>query len=111
IRVVTEMLRNRRKNSTFDGLVYRDQLEQGPDGLVRSVVVERVEPGSPGATAGLARGDVLTQVNGVRIDCAYDVERALLDRSAGDKVGVMLRRQSAEQRTDLVLAAPDAARP
>ncbi len=111
VAVVADLLKSRRRHSTFDGMTYRDVVQPGSDGLVRSVMVERVEAGSPADVAGLARGDVLVQLGGVRIDCGYDVERALLDRAAGDKVVVLARRHNAEQRSELVLAGRDAGRP
>ena len=66
VRSVSDMLKARRKTSAYDGLVCRDVLNQGPDGLVRKVVVDRVEPGSPAELAGLQIGDVLTSVGGVK---------------------------------------------
>ncbi|MBV8356158.1 MAG: trypsin-like peptidase domain-containing protein, partial [Candidatus Eremiobacteraeota bacterium] len=56
IRVVGDMLRSRRRQSNYDGVVLRDRIDQTPDGATRTVVVDRVEPGSPAATAGLRKG-------------------------------------------------------
>jgi serine protease Do len=111
IRVVADMLRARRRQSAYDGLVCRDRLDQGPDGLVRSVVVERVEENSPAAGAGLRRGDVLVRLGEVAVACTYDVERALLDRQQGDHVAVGVRRQGGEQKAELVLQPAGRARP
>jgi serine protease Do len=105
IRVVADMLRARRRQSAYDGLVCRDRLDQGTDGLVRTVVVERVEPNSPAAGAGLRRGDVLVRVGEVGVACSYDVERALLDRQQGEHVPVVVRRPAGEQKADVVLQA------
>jgi serine protease Do len=103
------MLRARRRSSMTDGLVCRDRLEQVGDSLARSVRVERVDAGSAAGQAGLQAGDVLVQIGDVPILCSYDVERALLDNRAGDRVRIVVRRQNAEQRLDLTLAAPDRA--
>jgi serine protease Do len=111
IRVVADMLRARRRQGPYDGLLCRDRLEETPDGPARSVVVERVEQGSPAAAAGLKRGDVVTQVGEVRVACSYDVERALLDRRQGERVPVVVRRPAGEQKADLVLQASARARP
>jgi serine protease Do len=48
-------------------------------------------------------GDTLLQVADTRVACALDLERALLDRSPGDKVLVLLRRKGAEKKLELVL--------
>src|SRR5262249_48167707 len=76
IRAVWAMLRTRRLQSTYDGLVCRDRLESSPDGPVRDVVVERLEAGSPAAKAGLQRGDVVLRAGEVKVACSFDVERA-----------------------------------
>jgi serine protease Do len=111
IRVVGEMLRARRRQSTYDGVVCRDRIDQTADGAVRSVVVERVDSGSPAATAGLQKGDVLLQAGDVRVACSFDFDRALLDRRQGEHVPIVVHRQSADQRLDLVLQSSARGRP
>jgi serine protease Do len=111
IRVVGEMLRARRRQAGYDGLVCRDRLEQGSDGLVRKVLVERAESDSPAAAAGLRQGDVLVRVGEVQIACSYDVERALLDRQPGERVPLVVRRQGGEQKAELVLQPATRNRP
>jgi serine protease Do len=124
LRVVADLLSIRKRNGTWHGLVCRDRLDAAEAGkiqvssaagdggaaaksdvpaLKRELVVERAEPGSPAAKAGLASGDVLVQVGDTAVACGMDLERALLDRSAGERVPVVVRRQGAEQRVELVL--------
>jgi serine protease Do len=111
IRVVTEMFKARRRQLTYDGLVYRDILQATPDGPGRTVVLDRTDANSPGANAGLRPGDLLLEVGNVRVACSFDVERGLLDRAAGDHLPVVIRRDGKEHRLDLVLQAADRARP
>ncbi len=103
VRVVADMLRARRRQGAYDGLACRDRLEPSADGPVRDVVVEHVDANSPASAAGLRRGDVVVRVGDVRVACSYDVERALLDRQAGEHVPVVVRRAAAEQKSELVL--------
>jgi serine protease Do len=111
IRTVSEMLRSRRLQKASDGLVCRDRLESRDDGLARSVVVERVESNSPAAAAGLRQGDVLVKVADQVMACSYDVDRALLDRQAGEQVPVLVRRQGKDLPVSLVLQASEQSRP
>jgi serine protease Do len=111
IRVVNEMFRARRRQVSYDGLVCRDQVDDTTDGPVRTVLVDRAEPNSPAAAAGLHRGDLLEEVGNVHIVCSFDVERALMDRPAGQHVPMLVRRDGKEQRVDLVLQTPDRERP
>jgi serine protease Do len=121
IRVAADMLSVRKRNGTWHGLVCRDVVkttdagdsgsqtsasrsqEGEPSPLVRTLLVERAEPGSPAVRAGVQVGDVLTQVGDLSVCCGLDLERALLDRAAGDKVPVVLNRKGKEQRVELVL--------
>lgn len=105
VRSVTEMLKNKRRGQTFDGLSCRDRLDQTSDGLVRCVVVDRID--GPAAMAGLKPGDVLLQIGDIKVGCTYDIERGLLDRRNGDSIPVVVRRNDQEQRLDLVLAGAD----
>lgn len=110
IRVAADMISIRKRKGTLHGLVCRDLVEPLPgttpsqgEGTVRSLVVERVEPGGPAARAGLQARDVLLQVGDLPIRCSLDLERALLDANANDHVPVKVRRQGGDQQVDLVL--------
>jgi serine protease Do len=111
IRVAADMMRQRRKNSSYDGLLYHDRLEPGEDGLVRHVVVDYAELGSPAAQAGVKKGDVLVQIGEVRVQCSFDVEFGLLNRQAGDAVPLVVRRGDKEKRIEVALSTPNRNRP
>ena len=72
-------------------------------------MVDRAEAGSPAAAAGLQHGDVVVKVNGQAVLCGLDLERALLEGRAGDKVPLVVRRKDAEQKLELVLSSADKA--
>jgi serine protease Do len=105
VRSVAEMLKSRRRGQTSDGLLCRDRLDNTVDGPVRVVVVERTD--GPAAMAGVKAGDVVLQVDDVKVTCSYDVERGFLDHKSGDRVQVVVRRHDQEQKLDLVLAGSD----
>ncbi len=126
LRVAADMLSVRKRNGTWHGLVARDdvlladedaaplkRVKDGGDAKVvgpqRRLIVERAEAGSPAATAGLQRGDVVLTVNGQAVACGLDLERALLEGHAGDKVPVSVRRSDGEHKVELVLASADRA--
>jgi serine protease Do len=92
-------------------MVCRDRLDPTPDGPVRSVVLDRVEAGSPAADAGLRKGDAVLRVGDVKVHCSYDVERAFLDRQAGEQVSVAVRRLEKEEMALLTLQSSERARP
>jgi serine protease Do len=71
--------------------------------LKRTLVVDRIETGSPAARAGLQPEDVVVKVADLRVTSSLDLERALLDHAAGDHIAVVVRRSGSEQRLDLVL--------
>ena len=89
-----ELIGPRRRAGLRHGLLVRDNAvrEATEKGLVRSVTVETVEPGSPAAEAGVQAGDVLEQVDDVPVRTSIDVERGFLDRAAGAKVPVKVTR-------------------
>jgi serine protease Do len=111
IRVVGDMFRARRRQVSYDGLVCRDRLDDSPDGPMRTVIVDRTEPNSPAAAAGLRNGDVVEDVGNLHVACSFDVERALLDRAPGQHVPLVVRRDGKEQQADLVLQGPERGRP
>lgn len=56
------------------------------------VLVQRVEPGTPAAKAGLRVGDVITRVGGEPVESPSDVSRALADKKNGELVPVSVVR-------------------
>jgi serine protease Do len=137
MQVAADMLSTRRRNGTWHGLVcrdcvgdleserlaFRDESEKGKEPsqfppplagsspLARWLVVERTEPASPAAGAGLKTGDVVLQVGGIRVSSGLDLERAMLDRNVGDGVPILIRRKGAEQRVQVVLQSAERATP
>jgi serine protease Do len=115
MRVAADMMSIRKRNGTWHGLAVRDQLEggsaDGEAGPRRSLVVDRVEAGGPGERAGIQRGDVVVRAGDLAVTCGLELERALLDRPAGDRVPVVVRRGGQEQKLELVLQAADRAGP
>ena len=73
------------------------------DSPQRFAIVEKLEEGSPAARSGLQPGDVLVRAGGVPVSSGLDLERALLDHTAGEKVVLVVRRGSGEQKVELVL--------
>jgi serine protease Do len=109
IRVAAKMIasQSRRGGAPSHGLGVRDEVRGSQDGReapLRQVVVDRVESNGPGEKAGLHDGDVLMRVGETPIGCTLDVERALLDRSPGEHLRVVVHRANGEQQVDLVLA-------
>jgi serine protease Do len=128
VRTVGDMLRRQRGNFRH-GLVCRDQLDPVPEEADRgnpisalfalpvahatasptprrSLLVERVEPGSSAAKAGLRPGDVVVGAGEFPVTCSLDWERALLDQMPGKPVSVVVRRGAEEQRVALALQPP-----
>lgn len=107
IRVAGEMLSIRRRQGLTHGLKLSDVVEPNSSPAKRSVSVERVESGPSSQGAGFQRGDLIVRVADQRVATSLDVERALLDRPAGEKVAVTVVRGGQEASVDLVLQSAD----
>ncbi len=110
MRVASAMLAGRGRvggaTSVSHGLELRDEVRPArTEAPRRFVVVERLDEGSPAEHAGVLPGDVLEQAGGVPVASGLDVERALLDRTPGEKVTILVRRGPEEKKIDLVLDA------
>jgi S1-C subfamily serine protease len=58
----------------------------------RGALVTQVEPGSPAEKAGLAAGDVITEIDGARIDGSSDLRNAVGLVRAGESVAMSVLR-------------------
>ncbi len=105
-----DLISVRRKLGVRHGLTLHDQVTREVTESVskRSVSVEQVEANSPAATAGFKVGDVLEQVDDVTVLTSIDFERGLIDRPAGQKIPVKVKR--AGVATDLEISLQAAAK-
>ena len=64
--------------------------------IPKGVYIKEVKMDSPAMNAGLQSGDVITELNGVSISDESSYERQLLQVKPGDKVRIIIKRQSTE---------------
>jgi serine protease Do len=103
LQVAAKLLNVQRLRGKRHGLVTR---ATDPDGPLR---VAKVEAASPAETAGLKPGDEILRIGTLATSRPLDLERALLDRNAGEPVSVEVRRGSDTLVLDLALAKQPAA--
>ena len=99
IRVSGEMLAGRRRRLN-SGMTLRDELmlPRQESQSLRRVVVERVEPESIAAKAGLKAGDILTKADDSWLGSTLDWERCLIERKPGEPLDLCFAR-SGQQLT------------
>lgn len=95
----------RRRSGLRHGLVLRDAAtrEATESAAVRAVLVESVEPNSPAAAAGFKPGDVIERTDDIATVTSIDFERGLIEKPAGAKVPVKVRRSGTAADLELVL--------
>jgi serine protease Do len=77
-------------------------------GNIAGVMVQRVVPESPAAKAGLVAGDLITQVNGQRVESPVELKLKVEAVPAGKKAVLGVLRGGKEQRLDVTIDfAPD----
>jgi membrane-associated protease RseP (regulator of RpoE activity) len=76
---------------------------RGKDADDGGVVVTKVEPGSPGVSAGLKEGDVITKIGRHRVRSKADLKTALKGKFAGDTLKLTVERSGMTIKVDLVL--------
>ena len=100
-------LLSRRRTGVRHGFVVKDTVvRDGIEGHAkRALVVEAVEASSPAADAGAKPGDVIEQIDEVKVFTSIDLERSLLDRPAAIKIPVKVARDKGIRELELVLQA------
>ncbi|MFO0881675.1 MAG: trypsin-like peptidase domain-containing protein [Gemmataceae bacterium] len=88
-----------RQNVAPVGLTIRDVV--GEAAVNRRVVVDQAD--GVANRAGLRKGDVVMKVGDVPVHSILDVERGLLEREAGARVDVVVRREGRDQTVGLTL--------
>jgi len=94
LQAAADMFASLRTPDTRLGITLRDCVDVSDPHrpAQRWVVVERVEPDSPAARAGIQPGDVVLELSGWPIAHTLDWERALLEVQPGDSLQLRYRR-------------------
>ena len=71
------------------------------------VLVISVEPGSPAEKAGIARGDIIMDVNGAAVNTQADTREAVASHKTGDTLTLKVRHGDAEKTVSVSLDARD----
>jgi serine protease Do len=80
-------------------------------GVRSGVLVSSVEEDSPAGRAGMRAGDVITSVDGRRVDTVSDVAREVRNASAGAILEVRVVREKQERQIEITLPRGAEARP
>ncbi len=102
-----DLLSGRRRSGVRHGLIVQDHVTRDAveSPARRVVVVDSVEAGSPAATAGVKPGDVIEQADDVVVATSIDLERGLLEKTAGAKIPLKVSRDHSSKELELVLAS------
>ena len=76
--------------------------------LPAGVWVSEVQDGSNAQRAGIQKGDIIMQFNGVRVESTEDLQTALYNCKAGDSVQVVLYRYSSGQQITVTVILEEA---
>jgi len=74
-------------------------------GVRKGVIVGRVEPKSPAATAGLVRGDLILKVDGHEVTSPDDFESRVESRSSGESISLTVSGDKDGVEREVVLTA------
>jgi S1-C subfamily serine protease len=69
------------------------------------VLVVSVQSGSPAEKAGIARGDIILDVNGTAVNTQADMRQAVASHKAGDTITLKVRHGDAEKTLTVALGA------
>ena len=67
------------------------------------VLISEVTPNGPADDAGLRRGDVITEIDGKRVDSAHKLQREILGKRVRGRVGLLVLRDGKERMRYAVL--------
>jgi len=106
-KVATELIKYGRRRQVWTGISAQELTRQVALALgynrTNGVVIVGISRNSPGASADLKRGDVITRIGTHEIQSSADLEVAFVDYFVGDKVDIEFVRGGKEYNTMLVL--------
>ena len=106
IRVAADLISLRRRTGIGHGIVTRDSVDTTHNPVLRTCTIDRIELGSPAEKIGLKAGDRLVRVGNIDVGCVLDLERGFLEKLAGEKLPIVVRRGGDELALDFTVPAP-----
>ena len=100
-RIIAQLLSVEQLSGTYHGL----QATDVKSGEKRLLLASAPLPGSPAASADIRSGDIIVKAGTVDVVDTADFERAMLGHSAGEKVDIVVRRDSETKTLTMELAA------
>ncbi len=100
-RIVARLMDVERVDNLYHGIVANDV----KNGAERKLVVQSVKANSPGAKAGLKKGDVILRAGSVDVIDTVDLERAFLGRSPSQQVDIVVQRGDQQETLSIALSA------
>ncbi|MCX5753437.1 MAG: trypsin-like peptidase domain-containing protein, partial [Candidatus Krumholzibacteria bacterium] len=105
--VVDEILHYGRVRFTWTGIsvssVTPEVARRFGSGVTGGLLVEKVEADGPGARAGIERGDVILEVNGLKVSTPEQAAKAVFGLRVGDAVDLVVYRNGRTQSLKLRL--------
>ncbi len=104
-----QLIANGRVIRPWVGVVYGGEVDPQSGraynlGTEHGVVVRQVEPAGPAARAGVQPGDIITAVNGERVDSWSDFVRDVVAKKIGETVALTIVRERAARTLSVTLA-------
>lgn len=104
-----QLIANGRVIRPWVGVVYGGEVDPQSGkaynlGTEHGVLVRQVEPAGPAARAGVQPGDIITAVNGERVDSWNDFVRDVVSKKIGERVALTIVRDRAPRTLSVTLA-------
>ncbi|GAA4461630.1 trypsin-like peptidase domain-containing protein [Nemorincola caseinilytica] len=100
-KVVNDLMRYGAVQRAYMGVEYLDSRTASPEALTAAgldktegVYITNIKANSGAAKAGLKKGDIITQINGVPVNSASDVQGQIARYRPGDNISIMFNRSS-----------------
>ncbi|ANI88280.1 hypothetical protein A9P82_02545 [Arachidicoccus ginsenosidimutans] len=87
-------------NSAFDR---QRKFYKIPDSYTKGLYITDVAKNGAGAEAGLKKGDIITKINGIRVDNSGELSSVMGDKKPGDKISLTYLRGDKENTVTLTL--------
>ncbi|MFN0197012.1 MAG: trypsin-like peptidase domain-containing protein [Planctomycetaceae bacterium] len=100
-KIIAKLISSRDLSHLEHGIVTRDEKQ----GEVRRLIVEKAMPNGPAEQAGLQAGDEIVKVGDLEVTDGADLERALIEKKAGETIAVAIRRNGSMESIPMTLVA------